>query len=652
MKVLLYPSSTISNNITGGGISGGDGTAHGVLKDKTLKSRVRSVDTASGTLVRLGMDTYTISSTQRFAGVRAKMVWGQTIALGAYLEINGVSGKGVGSWRPRPFPPVTDPVRYTSGDWYFLNPSTGLEWTQSNIDGLESYIRWLDPAGVHDSRVYEIALEVWILDQPVVTNVSPSPFQHTDTNTPKFVWTFQQDDNSRSPTQLGYELKVWTQADAEDVAFDPDDDIGFPPVVRVNRWGIDTRFDLGAGVKAGETLIDLIYGDTYYWAVQAFNHFPPTGAPWFSEWSELTQFTVNEPPVTNVTAPSGAITTTNKPLVTWTYTDPEGIAAQMRYEVAIWKRPGASWTGFDPDTTTLVPAFHVEAAGQDTSAQDTAILDNGGVYRAYVRTAHAVKDQPPYIYGAWNFEDFNINLTPPPAPTLTETFDYDHAVSLIVTPDPPASGQPSVELMEVQRSLDGGVTWAPFRYGTLALSNAFPWNAGAIFALTDPEVPFGVTLQYRAFEIDTTAGTPVYSAPSNIITTVKRPQSIWIKDPADSTNSQKFMSEASWLDRNKFVASSSYAPLGREMPVVVRGLTAGSSTQLHLLVEGASLKEQLDVLLGVTHALYVQTPKWCGYASVSGDVSESGRLWDNRQGEQDVWRVSVPLIEVAGLPDV
>lgn len=640
MRQFLLPNSTISNNIAGGGIVGGNGTAHGVVSDKSMRSYLRSVHSASGTLTRFGMGTYTLTATQRIAAVRIRAIHGQTHSVGILFTINNQAAMGYAVWAAVPFPPTTIPVGgYRLSKWFYKNSATNAEWTQTNLDALEMYLAWLDPSGSHDARVHELDVEAWILEQPVTTNVSPANAAITETNTPRFVWSFFQEDNERSPRQVGFQLKVWTKAVVEGGGFDPDTSAS---VVNVTKNGVaNNYFDL-----SNSGLTELTYGGQYYWAVKGYNLFT-TGANWWSEWSELTPFSVNSPPVTDVTAPTGPVTGTNQPTVFFTYTDPDGLAIQDRRLAKVWLRPGGSWAGFDPDTTLIEPVWEDEEITQDTSFVIEQRLENLGVYRAYVKTAHAVSDHPPYIYGSWDFVEFNINLSQPPTPAIT-AIDGGPYVGIHVTPAAPSG--PTIEHFEIERSLDGGVTWAPFRYGAggLALSDAFPWNSGLPFSLQDHEVPFGVEVKYRAFGVDTTLGTKVYSAPSTEASVRIRPQAIWLKNPADATMNASFMHEGSWVKVLRAVARATYRAQGRRLPIVVRGKAAGSAVDLQLLIEGDDHHDRLIALVDADMTLYLQSPSFSGYVDIRGDLDEANRLWDDRAGEPHVWRVGLSTIEVEG----
>jgi hypothetical protein len=640
MRVFVRPNSTISNNIPGGGEVGGDGTAHGVVSDVSMKSYLRSVHSSAGTLTRLGLGTYALTPTQRINQVRIRAIFGQTHAAGVVFALNNLVAMAYTVWAAVPFPgfSVAKPAGFKLSKWFPKNTGTNAAWTQANLDALELYLTWLDPAGNHDARVHEVDVEVHILEQPVTTNIMPAIGAITQTDTPRFVWSFFQEDNVDSPRQVGYQLKVWTKAVVEGGGFDPD---ASASVVNTTKTGVSNNFlDLN-----GSGLPQLTYGAEYYWAVKAHNTFKPTGAAWWSEWSEPTPFKVNSPPVTTVLTPTGSVTSTNQPGVTFTYSDPDGLAIQARWQAKVWKRPGASWVGFDPDTTTLEPAWQAEQISDATAFTIAQRLDNLGVYRVYVRTAHGVADNPPYIYGAWSFGEFTINLTQPATPALS-VVDGDHLAGILVTPA--AAGSPNVEHFEVERSLDAGVTWAPFRYaaGGLALSDAFPWNGGVPFSLQDLEPPYGVEVRYRAFSVDTTLGTKVYSQPSTVRIVTLRPQAFWLKCPAKPELNAKFPNEGSWVNLPRAVSRSIHQPIGRSLPVVVRGKAKGRHVDLSLLLQGEAQEAALMALVDAGATLYLQSPSISAYVEVRGEIPEANRPWDDRAGELRIWRANVDLVEV------
>lgn len=122
-------------------------------------------------------------------------------------------------------------------------------------------------------------------------------------------------------------------------------------------------------------------------------------------------------PTLTVDLPTGTITDTNKPLVTWTNTLDSDGGSQTLSEVKIYSAAQYGAGGFSADTSTST-ATSGQVAGTGTSWQDTVILPNA-TYRAYVRTAQTVNGAT--LWSAWTFGGFVVNVAIPAVPTVVVT---------------------------------------------------------------------------------------------------------------------------------------------------------------------------------------------------------------------------------------
>jgi hypothetical protein len=206
-------------------------------------------------------------------------------------------------------------------------------------------------------------------------------------------------------------------------------------------------------------------------------------------------------PTTAVTAPTGTVTTTSRPDVSWTYTDTES-EAQTYYRIKVY--PGLVYTagGFDPEVG--VPTWDSGVVSStDTAATVGAYLPNGE-HRVYVKTAKTINGSP--FWSGWAYSEFTVQLTPPPLPSISlEYLPAEGAVVCTVTGGPP-TGFDS-QLFDVERSDDNGATWLPVRNGT-GLTPSGTYTA----VVKDYEAPRGVAVLYRARTVGTLAGNQVASA--------------------------------------------------------------------------------------------------------------------------------------------
>jgi hypothetical protein len=163
-------------------------------------------------------------------------------------------------------------------------------------------------------------------------------------------------------------------------------------------------------------------------------------------------------PALDVIAPTGTVTTTNLPTVTWTDTLDSDGGAQTFYEVKIFNAAQYGAGGFDPSTSAPVTSSGGVLVGSDTSWTPTAVLPDD-TYRAYARVAQTVNGQQ--LWSAWTFEGFIISVALPGAPTLAATAENASArVKLALTE---MSGSATTDAFEIQRSADAGATWEAVR---------------------------------------------------------------------------------------------------------------------------------------------------------------------------------------------
>jgi len=203
---------------------------------------------------------------------------------------------------------------------------------------------------------------------------------------------------------------------------------------------------------------------------------------WFEAYIDVVY---NEAPVSTVTAPAEASTILDdsSPAVSWTYSDPES-DTQERYQAKVFSAAQYGAAGFDPSTSSAVWESG-EVLSSGTSVDVGAVLSNG-TYRAYVRTADTGSSGR---YGAWDYNEFTVNVTGPPTPTLTATADNTlKRVELVAT----STGAPAVEFFDFEYSDDSGATWVAVRGATRVAAN------GTSATVHDYESPPNTPRQYRA----------------------------------------------------------------------------------------------------------------------------------------------------------
>lgn len=248
------------------------------------------------------------------------------------------------------------------------------------------------------------------------------------------------------------------------------------------------------------------------------------------EDNEAPVVTVTQPTDDDTTAAGTTVTTTSTPSTAWTFVDPEG-DLQERWRVRRYLQPTTGWGGFDPDTTSEVPVEERTGVGAATSTAMSTVLTNGATYRDYVSAADTTPVGFAVRYSAWAFREFTLALTPPPAPTITRSFDS--ALNRVLVQVEAGAGTPTTELFQVERSDDGEATWTEIRFSPVL-------NTGGEVSVYDYEAPrssdgLDQPVLYRARAVDTTTGNDVYSDAVVTSTSLRLTSdgSSWFKSTSD-----------------------------------------------------------------------------------------------------------------------
>lgn len=237
----------------------------------------------------------------------------------------------------------------------------------------------------------------------------------------------------------------------------------------VKNAGVATSVTFAAGKWAN--------GVTYQWSVATEDALGVKG-PYAPD------FTVNgsTAATVTVTGPTGGVTSSSRPPVTWSEADAEG-DPQQTYEVRV--ESGAY--GTTPGAGTPVLASGALASSSARSWTPTADLVNGTTYRAFVRVVTNGQAS------AWAFSTFTMALTQPAAPTITlDSVGTPGATVITVTGHHNIVAFP-IATYRVEFSDDLGATWR-----TVRGADALVPNGALVATAIDYEAPGGRMRRYRA----------------------------------------------------------------------------------------------------------------------------------------------------------
>jgi len=180
-------------------------------------------------------------------------------------------------------------------------------------------------------------------------------------------------------------------------------------------------------------------------------------------------------PTVTVIAPSGTITDTTFPSVTWTYADTDG-DPQSAYEIKIFDSTTYGSGSFSADTSTPTVETGIVASSNDGQTLEADLAD-GTTYRAYVRVAQLVNGAN--YFSSWAYSQFTIDVDAPATPLLSAFFDSTiGAITVTVF------GRTNV-LSANQASLETNTTgWAAVSNCAIARSTAQASSGSASLELT------------------------------------------------------------------------------------------------------------------------------------------------------------------------
>lgn len=307
--------------------------------------------------------------------------------------------------------------------------------------------------------------------------------------------------------------------------------------------------------------------------------------------------TSSQPTVT-VDAPTGTITDTAKPDISWTYSDTDG-EAQTFYEIKVFSSAQYGAAGFDPDTSA-----YTWSSGQISSTESTAQASNylsSGSYRCYVRAGKTVNATP--FFSNWAYSSFTLTLTAPTIPTITRSYSSSLG-RVAITLTGASSATYTSQAFDVQRSDDLGVTWTDVRYGTQLTP-----NGSYVATVDDYEAKRGQDAYYRARSVGYVGSNVVASAWSTSSTvTITNDGTWWLKATTDATLNMSSVRVLAGLDVTQDEDLAVFQPLGRTYPVVVAGEVHGQDGGYRIVTHGDTEFSKLHALLTHQESILVQAP--------------------------------------------
>lgn len=273
---------------------------------------------------------------------------------------------------------------------------------------------------------------------------------------------------------------------------------------------------------------------------------------------------IAEPPTVSVSSPTGTIGTPT-PNVQWTYTQGSDGGPQSKYRVKVFTAAQYGAGGFDPETSgaTYDSGTLTGAAANHVVATPLA---NSTTFRAYVKVTHTINSTD--ASSSWAFSGFTTSFATSDVSSVTcAPNNSTGAVTLTIARN---TGTQAWAMIEVQRSVDGGVTWRPVRGATRkgAINTWLTaWSANSA-TVVDYELGNGVTATYRARAIHSNSGSEVIGPWTTSSSTSWTSTSTFVKDPLNPTRNTTFRL-AVMPSQQASRPQGVFDVLGRSAPIVV-----------------------------------------------------------------------------------
>lgn len=315
----------------------------------------------------------------------------------------------------------------------------------------------------------------------------------------------------------------------------------------------------------------------------------------------------NDPPTIAVTAPSGVVTATATPTVTWTYFDFEG-DSQERYWIKVFDSVTYGGGSFNPETSK---ASWDSGQVYNSDARSKVIgtgLANLTNYRVYMKGSDAGSNGR---WSPWVYQSFNTNFAPAPIPTAASATADAANARYNITYTPGAS--PATDWFDIERSDDAGTTWHGIRGGYNLT------NIGTATIRDYEYIPL-VTPQYRVRAVRLVSGAPMPSAwvvlipPSALIS-----KTWWLKDPLDPTKNCPIEVIPPFTFQRR-EPQALYDALGRSDSIFTTDGFKGTQGSVKIRTRTLALYNQLWSVVGQACALYLED--W-----------SMGRSWYVKMGE-------------------
>lgn len=304
-------------------------------------------------------------------------------------------------------------------------------------------------------------------------------------------------------------------------------------------------------------------------------------------------------PTVTVSAPSGTVTSSAAPDVTWTYSDTDN-ETQAYYQMKVFSAAQYSASGFNATTSTATYDSGEVASADQTSVVGTLLLPAS--YRVYIRVAKSINGAP--FWSAYAFTSFTISYTAPTIPTMAVAWSSSLGKASF-TLTGASAGSYSSQYFVVERSDDAGVTYNEVRdSGNITPSGSY------VGTTVDYEAPRLVTVYYRCRSVGVDANSnefpSAYSTIQQVLIT--NDETWWLKCITDPTLNKGSVRVLKEISVKVIEPNTVFRPLGASRPIVVSGPIQGEDGGYNIKTVTETEWDSILPLLNHQGTLLAQDP--------------------------------------------
>jgi hypothetical protein len=276
---------------------------------------------------------------------------------------------------------------------------------------------------------------------------------------------------------------------------------------------------------------------------------------------------ISSQPSVTASAPTGTITTTTAPDVTWAYSDTDN-ETQAFYRIKVFTAAQYGAGGFDPETSTSTWDSGDVASTDSSAVIGTLLLP--ATYRSYVKVAKSINGEP--FWSAWQFTSFVISYTAPTIPTMSVSWSSTEGKATFTLTGAALPGVYVSQYYDIHRSDNAGLVYQGIRNG----ENLIP-NVTYVATAIDYEAPRLTTAYYRCRAVGIDASSNEFASDWGTVQQVliTNDNTWWFKAIEDPTLNKGSIRVLKELDVLIEEPNTVFRPLGADRPIVVAGPIQG-----------------------------------------------------------------------------